>query len=221
MPLTPLFMLALLGLLTFLLVLIQIDVLGFAFAKLGLSPQAGMLALFGSLLGSVVNIPLFTVPADPNPPALPPLPERFSHLQDAAKGFHGRTVVAINLGGCVIPVGVSLYLLQLHDLPLLPVLLGVAGVTAVSYISSRPVPGLGIAMPVFIAPLVSVLLALILAPQHAAPVAYISGTLGVLIGADLLHLGMISRLGAPVASIGGAGTYDGIFFTGVLAALLA
>lgn len=221
MPLTPLFMLALLGLLSFLLVLIQIDVLGFAFAKLGLSPQAGMLALFGSLLGSVVNIPLFTVPADPNPPALPPLPGRFSHLQDVAKGFHGRTVVAINLGGCVIPVGVSLYLLQLHDLPLLPVLLGVAGVTAVSYVSSRPVPGLGIAMPVFIAPLVSVLLALILAPQHAAPVAYISGTLGVLIGADLLHLGIISRLGAPVASIGGAGTYDGIFFTGVLAALLA
>ena len=31
----------------------------------------------------------------------------------------------------------------------------------------------------------------------------------------------IKKLGAPVASIGGAGTFDGIFFTGVLAVLLA
>jgi len=42
-----------------------------------------------------------------------------------------------------------------------------------------------------------------------------------LIGADLLNLGQIQGLGAPVASIGGAGTFDGIFITGILAVLLA
>ena len=31
----------------------------------------------------------------------------------------------------------------------------------------------------------------------------------------------MSALGAPVASIGGAGTFDGIFLTGILAVLLA
>jgi len=51
--------------------------------------------------------------------------------------------------------------------------------------------------------------------------AYISGTLGTLIGADLINLGKIEGLQAPVASIGGAGTFDGIFFTGILAVLLA
>jgi uncharacterized membrane protein len=51
--------------------------------------------------------------------------------------------------------------------------------------------------------------------------AYISGSLGTLIGADLLNLNNIQGLGAPVASIGGAGTFDGIFVTGILAVLLA
>jgi uncharacterized membrane protein len=57
--------------------------------------------------------------------------------------------------------------------------------------------------------------------RNAAPLAYAGGSLGVLIGADLLNLGKLQRLGAPVASIGGAGTFDGIFVTGLFAVLLA
>jgi len=45
--------------------------------------------------------------------------------------------------------------------------------------------------------------------------------LGTLIGADLTNLDKLSGLGAPVASIGGAGTFDGIFLTGILAVILA
>jgi hypothetical protein len=37
----------------------------------------------------------------------------------------------------------------------------------------------------------------------------------------LLNLGKIQGLGAPVASIGGAGKFDGIFLTGIIAVLLA
>ena len=55
----------------------------------------------------------------------------------------------------------------------------------------------------------------------AVIIAYVSGTLGTLIGADLLNLHHIAELGAPMASIGGAGTFDGIFLTGIIAALLA
>jgi uncharacterized membrane protein len=45
--------------------------------------------------------------------------------------------------------------------------------------------------------------------------------LGTLIGADLMNLGSIQGLHAPVLSIGGAGTFDGVFLTGILAVLLA
>jgi uncharacterized membrane protein len=51
--------------------------------------------------------------------------------------------------------------------------------------------------------------------------AYIGGSLGTLVGADLLNLGRVQGLGAPMVSIGGAGTFDGIFLTGVLAVLIA
>jgi hypothetical protein len=39
------------------------------------------------------------------------------------------------------------------------------------------------------------------------------GSLGTLIGADLLNLGVVRGVGTPVTSIGGAGTFDGIFLT--------
>jgi uncharacterized membrane protein len=85
----------------------------------------------------------------------------------------------------------------------------------------NPIPRLGIAMPVLIAPLTAALVAVAMDIEHSAPLAYISGTLGVLIGADLLRLKDVRPLGAPIASIGGAGTFDGIFMTGIVAALLA
>ena len=64
-------------------------------------------------------------------------------------------------------------------------------------------------------------MAIVLARDQAAPLAYIAGSLGTLIGADLSNLGQVRGLGAPVASIGGAGTFDGIFLTGILAVMLA
>jgi uncharacterized membrane protein len=92
-------------------------------------------------------------------------------------------------------------------------------VAAVCHWLARPIPGLGIALPVFAPPLSAV--ALLLSHKHAAPLAYISGSLGALIGADLLNLDKVQGLGAPIASIGGAGTFDGIFLTGILAVLIA
>jgi hypothetical protein len=72
-----------------------------------------------------------------------------------------------------------------------------------------------------IPPLCAALVALILTPAQAPLTAYVSGTMGTLIGADLLNLHRIAGLRAPVASIGGAGTFDGIFVTGIVAVLLA
>jgi uncharacterized membrane protein len=94
-------------------------------------------------------------------------------------------------------------------------------VTTLVYFMAHPVRGVGIAVPVFIPPIAATVSALIFSSKYAPALAYICGTMGTLLGADILHFGDIRGLGAPVASIGGAGTFDGIFVTGILAVLLA
>jgi uncharacterized membrane protein len=91
----------------------------------------------------------------------------------------------------------------------------------VCYHLAEPVVGLGIALPMFVPAIATAIVALALSGQYAAILAYVGGSLGTLIGADLLNLGKIQDLGAPVASIGGAGTFDGIFVTGILAVFIA
>jgi uncharacterized membrane protein len=83
------------------------------------------------------------------------------------------------------------------------------------------VPGIGIALPILIPSIAAGVVALLLARRQAAPLAYVSGSLGTLVGTDLLNLDKLQGLGAPVASIGGAGTFDGIFLVGILAVLIA
>lgn len=218
MPVKPLHFVVLAFLLVFLFVLLQLQVLGLVLDKLGLSPEGAASLLLATLIGSLINLPLFRIHGDPReaepPPELPPW--ILAHVRP----YTGETVIAVNVGGAVVPVAFSLYLLATQSLPLGDVLLAIAVVAAVSYAFSQPIKGMGIGMPLLLAPLVTAFTALLLTPDNPAPLAYVSGTLGVLIGADLLHLKDIPRLATPIASIGGAGTFDGIFFTGILAVLL-
>ncbi len=130
------------------------------------------------------------------------------------------TVLAVNVGGAVIPTVMSSYLVLRYQL-WLKATIAVAVIAIVIHAMATPVPGVGIAVPVFAPVVATAILAFILSREYAAPLAYIGGSMGTLIGADLLNLDKISGLGAPVASIGGAGTFDGIFLTGILAVLLA
>ena len=99
----------------------------------------------------------------------------------------------------------------------------IAGIVniAVCYFLARPVQGVGILLPGLVPAAVAAILALIFAPSEAAPVAYVAGVAGPLIGADLLHLKEIEQSAVGVASIGGAGTFDGIVLSGIVAAYLA
>ena len=124
------------------------------------------------------------------------------------------------MGGAVIPTVVSFYLLRLHAEQLSNALLGVALTAVVVHLVARKVPGLGITTPAFMPPIAAALSAFLLAPSFPSVIAYVAGTLGTLIGADLSNLGDISSLGAPVVSIGGAGTFDGVFLSGIIAVLL-
>lgn len=219
MPISPLHFLLLFILVVILLVILQLEVLGIVLSKLGLSPESAVTLLFATLIGSAINIPIFTLHAKPGEMIEPPpLPRGF---MGRPLPYYGKTVVSINVGGALIPIGFCLYLLSTKSLPIFDVLLGIGIVTTVSYFVSRPIRGLGIGMPILIAPLTAAMVAVLLNPEYSPSLAYISGTLGVLIGADLLRLKDIRRLATPVASIGGAGTFDGIFFTGIIAVLLA
>ena len=100
-------------------------------------------------------------------------------------------------------------------------LFALAAVTYVVYRNARPVAGMGIAVPWLIPPIAAAVAAMIFDYSSAAPTAYFAGTLGTLIGADILHMDKLKYLRAPVASIGGAGTFDGIFLAGIIAVLLA
>lgn len=218
----PRYLLVLLFLVVFLLTIIQLEVLSITFQKLGLSPRGALLLVLGALFGSGINIPLATVDSTPAPQPPPEIPLWGRVWQPAAPRVHtGKTILAVNVGGCIIPLGLCVHLLASQLVNPFDLLPAVLIVTAVSYVFSRPIPGIGIGMPVFIAPLVAVVTALVLEPANAAPLAFSAGVIGVLLGADILHLSDIRRMGVRIASIGGAGTFDGVFLTGIIAVLLA
>jgi uncharacterized membrane protein len=219
LPLTP----ALFALLAFLfgvlIILIQLRILRYAYMKLGVGPGVALLLLFGSLIGSYFNIPITVLPGH-------------SIHSGEVVDFYGMryvvplvtswpgTVLAVNVGGAVIPTLMSAYLVLRYQL-WLRAPIAVVVIAAVIHSMATPVQGVGIAVPVFVPVVATAILAFILSREYAAPLAYIGGSMGTLIGADLTNLDKITGLGAPVASIGGAGTFDGIFLTGILAVLLA
>ncbi|MCK9200803.1 MAG: DUF1614 domain-containing protein [Gallionella sp.] len=218
MPKIPLRYLLPLAALAVLVIGIQFGALTIAFEKLGLSPDSAFLLFVTILGGSMINLPLFSMKSEP--PSLEDMPPQLRELY-GQMSHTGRTLVLVNVGGCVVPAAFSLYLLAHHPLNVFYVALAVAAVALLCFKITRPLPGIGLGAPMLIAPLMAALVSLALDPSNAAPLAFISGTLGVLIGADLLHLRDIRRLGTPFAAIGGAGSFDGIFISGIVAVLLA
>ena len=218
-PLALPFFFLLAGFFLVLVILVQVHVLHFAYMRLGISSRAAFFLLVASLLGSYVNIPIAQLPEQ-------------EILSNQEIGFFGMryvvptvvdwpgTIIAVNVGGAVIPGLLSLYLLAKHNLWTRG-LIATACVALFCHLLAQPVPGVGIAIPMFAPPFITAIVALVIAETNIAAIAYISGSIGTLIGADLLNLDKLQSMGAPVASIGGAGTFDGIFLTGILAVLLA
>ncbi len=218
-PSGTLFFFLALPLLIMLLVMLFVGAIGEVFQVLGFPSWAAVLLLVGVLLGSFINVPVWTVEGQQ---------EHVSHdtsqfpFRPVKHVEEGTTTINLNLGGAVIPIGISLYLLTRLPAVLYPhVLAATIVVSLVCYKLARPVRGTGIAMPALIPPVLASLLALLIAPAgEAAVIAFVSGVLGVLVGADLLNLPRLADIGAHAASIGGAGTFDGIFLTGILSVVL-
>jgi uncharacterized membrane protein len=216
LPIAPTFFAILVGLFFIILILRSVS---YAYESLGVSHHAAMWLLFGSLLGSYFNIPIAEL-----------RPEEV--MSNRVIDFFGvryevplvsnwpGTSIAVNVGGAVIPILMSIYLLIKYQL-WVKGLVATAIIAVVVHWMASPVAGLGIAVPVFVPVIATAIVAMLMSRQHAAPLAYLGGSLGTLIGADLTNLDKVRGLGAPVASIGGAGTFDGVFLTGILAVLLA
>ncbi|MGN6529939.1 MAG: DUF1614 domain-containing protein [Burkholderiaceae bacterium] len=179
-----------------LLAWLQFDAMRAAFERLGLSPAGALGLLAGCAIGSGVDLPV-------------------ARLRGSG------TLVMLNVGGCVIPVAMAGWVVAHVRLGAVEVLLATAGVALASWRFSRVEPGVGVTMRGFVAPLAALACGALVDPQALAPLAYVAGTLGVLVGADLMRLREAASSGAAALSMGGAGTRDGIFMAGVVAVLFA
>ena len=208
--------------------LLFLGLIGSALAKLGFNIFWIILLIIGMIVGSFVNIPLMKVKSE----------QQFVRVEHGrlmdrlyrAPEFSNETVIAVNVGGCVIPVFVSIYILLSALTFADPIglyircLIGTAIVAVAVFKTSQPIAGVGIATGFLIPPLCALICAIVLSGGDsftAVAVAYISGTVGTLMGADVMNIRNLSNSGAPVASIGGAGTFDAIFLSGIIAAFLA
>lgn len=217
-PLESTFLLALAVLALLVVALVELQLLKHAYERMGVPPRFVLGILLLSLAGSAINVPVLELP-----------PEKM--VSDRVIEYYGvryvvpvieeraGTVIAINAGGAIIPLCLSIYLIVRNRL-YWQSLLAVAIVATGVHILAHPVRGVGITVPVFVPPLIAAGVAMAIAWRQAPPLAYICGSMGTLIGADILNLDKIEGLGAPVASIGGAGTFDAVFLTGILAVLL-
>lgn len=196
-----------------------------ALGRLGLTPGLSVAAAMGMFLGGTLNIPVRRI-------AREEVVELPAAVFFGVGRFIGRTVrrtsqivIAVNVGGCLIPLALAAY--EIYVLAgegwtaLALTALAVAVNTAVCWRAARPIRGLGIALPALLPGLVAAACALLLLPDMAPPAAFVAGVLGPLVGADLLHMDELEKLSAGVASIGGAGTFDGIVLSGLVATLLA
>jgi uncharacterized membrane protein len=203
------------------IVVLLVGVGDIAFEKIGFNSIEYTIILIGTFLGSAINIPVAEVRS--TEPLLEVREVRVFGLYYRIPRITYRqasTTVAVNLGGAVIPILVSVYLLAVHTGLLLAAVVGSLVTAVLVHLMARKVRGVGVMTPALLPPAVAALTAYALVPTSPAIVAYVSGTLGALVGADLTNLKGIGDLRASFASIGGAGTFDGVFLTGIVAVLL-
>jgi len=227
-PFTILFTFVLFLLLSISVSFLFLGLVSSAFVKLfNFGWEYAFVLLFLCLIGSNINVPLTTLETEE------PLPNRnfvrvfgVSYRIPLKESFIRKTTVAVNVGGAVIPTLASAYLLYIYPEAIIYCIYGVLIVSLVTKMVARPVKGVGIVTPALVPPIVAALSSILIIskfsvnPDFIFIIAYTGGTLGTLIGADLLNLRGISKIGAPVVSIGGAGTFDGVFLAGIIAVLL-
>lgn len=201
------------------------QVLTTALLKLHLDAATSLGLALAIIVGSSINLPVKRIVHAEEVVVHPLAVFGLPWLWPSLRRVRRETVIAVNVGGCVVPTALAVYetahVASEGWVVAGALIVAVLISAGVCYWIAKPVKGIGIAMPGLVPPLVAVTAAMVLAPEQRVPVAFVAGVLGPLIGADLLHLRDISRIATGVASIGGAGTFDGIVLSGIVAAYLA
>ncbi len=202
-----------------------LDIILIALGKLSIAPQLAPLIVLVMFVGSLINIPVLR---EPVPAQLRHHPLSIWGLERYWPGMYKEVrerIIAINLGGFVVPILLVVYEVLLigskYPEVLLPLIMAVLINVFVCYLLAQPIPQIGITLPALVPGVIAAICALLLAPTLAAPVAFCAGVLGPVIGADLMYLKKIRETQVGLASIGGAGTFDGIVISGLVAVLLA
>jgi uncharacterized membrane protein len=168
-PLSLPFFFILVALFVVVLILVQLKILRYAYTAIGIDRRYVLFLLLLSLLGSYVNIPVAQLPAEQVVTGKEVIFFGMRYVVPVVQDWPG-TMIAVNVGGAVIPTILSLYLLIQNKL-YIQGFWGILIVTIVCHLLSHPVPGLGIAEPVFVPPIITTIAALLLSRQHAAPLA--------------------------------------------------
>jgi uncharacterized membrane protein len=139
-------------------------------------------------------------------------------------GPSNNLAIGFDVAGFLIPFFISLKMIFDRRSPIRASLIGIAFVAVVSYVSSAYVAGEGVVISnIYLIAIAASIIGIVLANRQwrsVGPIAYVSGSLGVLLGADLVRIGDIltyQPTSFAFASIGGAGVFDAIFLVGVLA----
>ncbi|MBD3608983.1 MAG: DUF1614 domain-containing protein, partial [Gammaproteobacteria bacterium] len=121
-------------LLIFLVSFIQVGALTLAFNKLGLSMESAFMLLLISLVGSLINLPLFKIKASAHKEVIPFRP--FGLLHPRPVPFLGFTVIALNVGGGLVPIAFSIYLIFHTQLAIVDLLMMVVMISVISFVIS-------------------------------------------------------------------------------------
>jgi len=205
--------------LVFAIAFVQVVLASYAYHRLGLSPAWAYLILVACIAGSRFNVPIVRLRGGTHPKALLVRVYGMWYVVPRA-AQRGTRTLAVNVGGGIIPTVLAIYLI-VHESLGWNALFGVAVVAVAVHLFARVVPGVGIVVPTLVPAFVAFVVAWAFDVTAIAALAYVAGTLGTLIGGDVLNLRRLGDLDAPMLSIGGGGTFDGIFVTGILAVLLA
>ncbi len=189
----------------------------------GVDREEALLLFLLIVVGSVVNIPIY---------------EKEGKSYDEVCSIFGliyrvkrckKIVVAINLGGCVFPsiLAFKAFFEVIKYFDELSLFLAFLFAIMVSYMFAKPIRGVGIVMPMIVPPIVAVFSSLVAILLSSADLlllpklAFSVGVISTIVGADVLHLKDMEKIGEGVISIGGAGTFDGIFLTGIFSVLFS
>ena len=215
--------LLLIGLLVILIPLLIFGIIGVAFTRLGFSWITALVVVFLMLFGSFINLPVYTIRRD-----------MVRAREPASNGNVGSspvwdTTLSVNLGGGIIPVCIAVYLvyraIAVSGIFLVPaVCICIIVVAAIVRFSTQPVNSRGIRVPTIIPALSSLVIGTLISGGPglvAAVTALAGGTLGTLLGGNLLNLNRLPDLDISDFVIGGSGTFGAIFLCCLLPALVA